>query len=386
MPQDSENLEVFDPDGENSGDLAIKEYDIVSSPNDFNVLSYYSFIDSGAIAIPGFQRHYVWDIRKASKLIESILMGLPIPQIFLYEDAKNKFLVIDGQQRLMTLYYFIKGRLPKRDARSKIRSIFAQKGKLEAADLDDTELFSMFKISASQDGIEGPYEGKTYATLGELQPTFNLRTIRNIMVKQVRPDDDRSSIFELFNRLNTGGVNLSQQEIRSSLFYGPIMNCASKCNEDRNWRKILGGEPDQRQKDVEIILRMLALANGHEGFKKPLTKFINDFCKLTKNDTPLADSIAATFSKFAQSVSVIERDLYLEPKSKRVSVPILESLFVASSENAVRNKNPNLYVPIPTTAASRLRSHADFESFFTGKTTDVESVKGRIKTAKGVMV
>lgn len=386
MPQDNESLEVFDPDGENSGDLAIKEYDIVSSPNDFNVLSYYSFIESGAIAIPGFQRHYVWDIRKASKLIESILMGLPIPQIFLYEDAKNRFLVIDGQQRLMTMYYFIKGRFPKRDARSKIRSIFAQKGKLEPADLDDTELFSMFKISANQDGIEGLYEGKTYATLGDLQPTFNLRTIRNIMVKQVRPDDDRSSIFELFNRLNTCGVNLSQQEIRASLFYGPIMNCASKCNEDRNWRKILGGEPDQRQKDVEIILRMLALANGHEGFKKPLTKFINDFCKLTKNDTLLADSIAATFSKFAQTVSVIERDLYLEPKSKRVSVPILESLFVASSENAVRKKNPNLYVPIPTTAASRLRSHADFELFFTGKTTDVESVRGRIKTAKGVMV
>ena len=89
-----QDIKLFDPDSENDSDITIKEYDIVSSPNDFNVLSYFNFIEAGAIVIPGFQRHYVWDIRKASKLIESILMGLPIPQIFLYEEGKTDFLLL----------------------------------------------------------------------------------------------------------------------------------------------------------------------------------------------------------------------------------------------------------------------------------------------------
>jgi len=77
-------------------DSQIKEYDITASPNDFNMSTMFSFIESGAVKIPGFQRNYVWDVKRASKLIESIIIGLPIPQIFLYEEERNKFLVIDG--------------------------------------------------------------------------------------------------------------------------------------------------------------------------------------------------------------------------------------------------------------------------------------------------
>src|SRR2546426_1120362 len=78
----------------------VEEYDLTSVPNDFNVLTIYNFIESGAVKIPGFQRNYVWDLRRASKLIESLILGLPVPQVFLYEAGRNDFLVIDGQQRL----------------------------------------------------------------------------------------------------------------------------------------------------------------------------------------------------------------------------------------------------------------------------------------------
>lgn len=84
----------------------VVDYDISVSPNDFNLKTIFDFIDSGIVKIPGFQRNYVWDLKRASKLIESLLIGVPIPQIFLYEEKKNSFLVIDGQQRLMTIYYF----------------------------------------------------------------------------------------------------------------------------------------------------------------------------------------------------------------------------------------------------------------------------------------
>src|SRR5579875_215066 len=96
-------------------DFPVKEYDITASPNDFNVLTIHSFMESGAVKIPGFQRNYVWDIKRASKLIESLIIGLPIPQLFLYEESKNNFLVIDGQQRLMSIYYFIKGVFPRKE-------------------------------------------------------------------------------------------------------------------------------------------------------------------------------------------------------------------------------------------------------------------------------
>ncbi len=81
--------EVFE-DGEDEYDSSpIGQYDIVSSPNDFNIVTIVDFIKSGIVKIPGFQRNFVWDIKRASKLIESILIGLPIPQIFLRSSCMN---------------------------------------------------------------------------------------------------------------------------------------------------------------------------------------------------------------------------------------------------------------------------------------------------------
>lgn len=97
------NGELAADDVEEPEGFGIGPYDITSSPNDFNVATIFNFMESGTVIIPEFQRHYVWDLKHASKLIESLLIGLPIPQIFLYEEAPNKFLVIDGQQRLSGL-------------------------------------------------------------------------------------------------------------------------------------------------------------------------------------------------------------------------------------------------------------------------------------------
>lgn len=384
--EDEAELLVFDPDAEGDSDLEIHEYDIVSSPNDFNVFSYFNFIESGSIEIPGFQRNYVWDIRKASKLIESILMGLPIPQIFLYESERNRFIVIDGQQRLMTLYYFMKGRFPKRDARGKLARIMRETKKLSREVLDDDGLFIKFRLSFKrEEGAPSPYAGRTYESLGEDQASFQLRTIRNIMVKQVRPDQDSSSMFELFHRLNTGGVNLSQQEIRMSLYYGHLMSNVVRLNENESWRQVLGGPPDQRQKDVEMILRMFALCESHRHFKKPLSKFINLYCSRHRQLEAGWAEAAQIFSQFCRSLVAIDRELYLEPRSKRVSVPIVESAFVAANEMAMERREPGLGREVTAAVLQGIRSHPEFERYFTGKTTDVSSVQGRIEVARQVL-
>src|SRR5512142_3145569 len=107
LPSGNTNDWLDEEEPEEEG-YPISEYDLTSSPNDFNIITIFNFIESGAVKIPAFQRNYVWDIKRASKLIESIIIGLPVPQIFLYEEARNSFLVMDGQQRLMSIYYFIK--------------------------------------------------------------------------------------------------------------------------------------------------------------------------------------------------------------------------------------------------------------------------------------
>src|SRR5205823_118089 len=96
----TEKVPMTDPNwfddyiAETDDDYDIDEYSLTTEPNDFNVLTINSFIESGAVKIPAFQRNYVWDIKRASKLIESLILGLPVPQVFLYEKEQNNYLVI----------------------------------------------------------------------------------------------------------------------------------------------------------------------------------------------------------------------------------------------------------------------------------------------------
>ena len=200
----------FEDSAEDEDGLQVEEYDITVSPNDFNVMTLHSFVESGSVSIPGFQRNFVWDLRRASKLIESLILGLPVPQLFLYEQDRNKFLVIDGQQRLMSIYYFIKKRFPKKEKRAELRLIFEEKGNIPEDVLHDDKYFQNFNLSLSESlpNHANRFKGLNYATLDEYKTQFDLRPIRNIVVKQNGPPRDGSAIYEIFNRLNSGGVTL----------------------------------------------------------------------------------------------------------------------------------------------------------------------------------
>jgi uncharacterized protein with ParB-like and HNH nuclease domain len=89
LADDSDN-EWFEDYAEDADEIQIDEYEITASPNDFNVVTIYNFLEAGSVRIPGFQRNYVWDLGRASKLIESLLLGLPVPQVFLYESGRNE--------------------------------------------------------------------------------------------------------------------------------------------------------------------------------------------------------------------------------------------------------------------------------------------------------
>lgn len=214
-------VEWFEDYAEDGDEIQIEEYDITAAPNDFNVSTIYNFLQAGSVRIPGFQRNFVWDLGRASKLVESLILGLPVPQIFLYEVGRNDFLVIDGQQRLMSIYYFIKQRFPKKEKRAELRSIFDEHGKIPDEIIHDDRYFENFRLKLAESVPAHPnkFKGLAYATLGTYRTQFDLRTIRNVIVKQNSPKDDDSSMYEIFNRLNTGGINLKSQEIRTSMYH-----------------------------------------------------------------------------------------------------------------------------------------------------------------------
>ena len=111
------NIEEFSDDA----DIAPARYDITSYGIDFDIEGIVRRVKKGDIYIPEFQRNFVWKMPESSRFIESLLLGLPVPGIFLAQDPEtNKMLVIDGQQRLLSLKFFYDGYFnPKEGAKSK---------------------------------------------------------------------------------------------------------------------------------------------------------------------------------------------------------------------------------------------------------------------------
>lgn len=320
-------------DDDDEEGYSVREYDVTAVPNDFNIRTIYDFVDSGVVSIPGFQRNYVWDQKRASKLIESLLIGLPIPQIFLYEEARNKFSVIDGQQRLMSIYFFKKKRFPRIERRSALRKIATESGTIPAEVLSDDEFFVNFNLQlpARIPTQKNPFDKLNYDTLGDYQSTFDLRTVRNIVIRQNSPDDDDSSIYEIFNRLNSGGINLTPQEIRVSLYHSKFYTMLDRINQQPIWRKLIGqDEPDLHAKDVEILLRAFAMLWYGSEYKPSMTRFLNmssrRFKALKDEDISYCEQL---FVSFLNSCSALDSKSFISRLGTRFNISTFEAVFVA---------------------------------------------------------
>lgn len=320
------------------------EYKINTYGADYTLQLLSSMITDGEIRVPEFQRKYVWPVKKASKLIESFLLGLPVPQIFLYREAETQdLLVVDGQQRLLSASYFINGTL---------------------------EDGSPFKLR----GVKARWEGKSYSELEESEK----RKIRNYILRatifeQIDPSD-HTSVFEIFERLNTGGMALNQQEIRNCVIRGNIKAALNELNNDPAWRELLNKtHPDKRMKDVEMILRFFSLLDGWNNYKGPMKDFMGTYMRAHKNITDeQKNKMAEIFSK-TMSCILNKAGTNVFKLKGGINLALFDSISIGVALTGCEKIN-DLSKKI-----EELKQNPTYLDYVSKATTNEDSVKGRIK-------
>jgi hypothetical protein len=199
----------------------------------------------------GFQRDYVWPRSKADRFIESLLLGLPVPGIFLVKEPSGLLLVLDGHQRLHTLHSFYQGIIGGEEYRLQ--------------------------------NVQERFEGSRYKDLDtEDRRRIDDAIIHATVIRQDQPTEDQSSIYIIFERLNTGGVNLQPQEIRVALYHGEFVSVLKSLNENPAWRKLYGAR-SKRLKDMELILRFFALFFYGDKYESPMKGFLNRYMATNRN-------------------------------------------------------------------------------------------------------
>lgn len=364
-------------------ETSVVSYDISVIPNDFNVMTINSLIESGVISMPVFQRNYVWDRKRASRFIESLILGLPIPQIFLYQKERNQYSVIDGQQRLMTIYFFVKQRFPRSGTRAFLRKVFDKHGNIPESVLSDNQYFQDFKLqfAKQESGIPHPLNNKKYHTLDASQrSSFDLMPIRCMSIRQSKPDDT-GSIYEIFSRLNTGGLNLSPQEIRGCLYSSAFYDMLYSLNTDARWRKLVGKEAeDDKFRDVEILLRSFALLYDHESYTGSMIQFLNRFSKKAQKFSEIeTNDNNALFQEFLTVCDPINNKFFLS-QTGSFNVSLFDAVFVSIAEK-IRSSGVE-QAAVSEKSFESLKDDDEFKTAITHSTSHVDSVKTRLRLAK----
>jgi hypothetical protein len=213
-------------EGKNDGgiypyDPAYSDIEISDTP--FSVYEYLRQLEKGKIIIqPDFQRNQVWKDTQKSKFIESIILNFPLPPIYLNETKESTFIVIDGLQRSTAIRQFYKG-------------------ELELIGLEALPKYNECKFKDLPEPLQSKFENK------------------KLTVFVLKPSTPMVVIYDLFNRINTGGTQLNRQEVRNCIFIGKSTKLLKELSEENCFKEAINlGVKDTRMKDREVVLRYLA--------------------------------------------------------------------------------------------------------------------------------
>ncbi|MBD1925144.1 DUF262 domain-containing protein [Trichocoleus sp. FACHB-90] len=249
-------------------DFPVEQRGLLTESKDFTTRELHDQFKEGDLILnPSFQRQYVFDDKKASRLIESLLMDVPLPIIYLSQEAgttKNE--VIDGQQRLTSFMNFFDGK-------------FSLKG------------LTVFK----------ELNGKKYIDLpNDIQSKIRKSTLRCIIIK---PGTNKDIKFDIFERLNSGSVQLNRQELRNCIYRGSYSDLLRELALEPQWLKLIGAEePHRRMLDCEMILRFFAFYHSLYAYKAPMNNFLNNEASVRQNTSK--KDIKSLRQIFNQSVKI----------------------------------------------------------------------------------
>lgn len=295
-----DKIDIEGDPNEDEEEVDILSNEVISYVGNYSLPEYARKLENGIFIKPNFQRNEVWNLKQKSKLIESFLASYPVPPVILFkEKGVEKYLIVDGYQRISTIYDFYAN-----DFKLKIQNEHCKN--------------KFYK--------ELPKEAKE-----KLDGTFlNCTIVREIEPKQ----KSKMFLYNLFERLNTGGKALNAMETRRAISYGRLITDLEFLNEDENWRKILGKtEIDNRFLDLELLLRLFAFYSKYDPAVQKLTGyssmrlFLDDF--VSENVDQQIDGFSEIFKL---SCKLVVDELGLNPFTLHGSRPnylILDSIMGA---------------------------------------------------------
>ena len=222
------------------------------------------------------------------------------------------------------------------------------------------------------------FYNKTYEQLeAKDRRTFDDTIIHIQFIEQTAPDNDHSAAFNIFERLNSGGTPLQAQEMRNALYLGSFQKCLAELNKQENWRAIFDDPPHKRRKDIELILRFLALYNWGEKYKEPMKVFLNRFMRNYRNaDEKQLNQFAIQFSNTLGRIhEALGNDAFRLGRYRSFSAPLYDAFMVAVAGNdATPEKIKSAY--------HGLIYNPKFLELSRSSTTSTHSVNQRIKMVR----
>lgn len=243
-----DELAQYQPDPD---ELPVRDRKLFTQPYDLSVHSLMREIDANTLHLrPRFQRQYIWPNRLASLLIESILLNIPIPPCYFAQNDDFELSVIDGQQRIYSIYRFLKNQ-------------FSLSGLAVLSELNGVRFHQLDRRSRRK---------------------IDTHTLRTVIITN---DSHPEIQFDVFERLNTYTMPLNAQEIRNCIFRGTLNDLLSRLAEHKPWLNILRRKrPDKRLRDEELILRFFAFhIKGLDGYRTPQKHWLNEVAKQGKHYT-----------------------------------------------------------------------------------------------------
>jgi uncharacterized protein with ParB-like and HNH nuclease domain len=355
-------------DEEEIYDVDIRACKFSTYGGDFIVRQLIDMIAEKEIDIPKIQRHYVWTTKIASRFIESILLDLPLPSIFLAKGEDGRFIVIDGLQRLTTLYKYI---------------------------FEGVKDGKVFKLSTSKD-IREEWRGKAFRELDiEDQRRIRNKLLHAIIVEQKEPANF-NGLYLIFERINSGGLQLNQQEIRNAIFQYPINEAINQLNDFSDWRKLFGSStPHTRMRDNEMILRFLALdnlnINTYSKESLNMVELLNDF--LSNNKTASISAIELIKDKFIQTIEIVVQLFGFEIFRTNIQNLHVSQKFYATTYDAIMlaisyAKKRGIDFDKITDIEQKVKilfSDNDFKAACSVHTTDLSAIRKRINRASVIL-